>query len=94
MGDDNSRVARQAFTASHPARAQVLPEGSGHKVMADKPDLVGDEILSMLKRVGGALWRNARRRGIPRSSLACVGCRLDGVVRKAQHRFGDGENGA
>lgn len=46
------RSAHVAFTDHHPARAFVLAEGSSHKVMVDKPDLVVSSILAMLQRVG------------------------------------------
>lgn len=46
------RAAHVAFTAHHPERAFVLAEGSSHKVMADKPELVVSSILTMLKRIG------------------------------------------
>ena len=45
------RSAQLAFTTGHAARSFVLAEGSSHKVMVDKPDLVVDSILAMLKRV-------------------------------------------
>ncbi len=47
------REAHVAFTTGHAAREFVLAQGSSHKVMADKPDLVVEAILTMLKRVGG-----------------------------------------
>jgi pimeloyl-ACP methyl ester carboxylesterase len=47
------RAAHVAFTDHHPQRTFVLAEGSSHKVMADKPDLVVDSVLTMLRRVGG-----------------------------------------
>lgn len=46
--------AHVAFTTGHSARRFVLAEGSGHKVMADKPELVVDEILKMVDRVRAA----------------------------------------
>jgi pimeloyl-ACP methyl ester carboxylesterase len=47
------RAAHVAFTDHHPQRTFVLAEGSAHKVMADKPDLVVNSVLTMLRRVGG-----------------------------------------
>jgi pimeloyl-ACP methyl ester carboxylesterase len=59
LGDPDSakvwRAAHVAFTDHHPQRTFVLAEGSSHKVMADKPDLVVDSVLRMLRRVGGPL---------------------------------------
>lgn len=46
------RTAQEAFVRGHPARALVLAEGSSHKVMVDKPDLVVSSILTMVARVG------------------------------------------
>ncbi|MFC5743213.1 alpha/beta fold hydrolase [Dyella tabacisoli] len=44
------RDAHAAFTANHPHRESMLAAGSSHKVMADKPDLVVDAIVKMLKK--------------------------------------------
>ncbi len=46
------REAHVAFTTHHPQRTFVLAQGSSHKVMIDKPDLVVGSILDMLRRVG------------------------------------------
>ncbi|MBO9707351.1 MAG: alpha/beta fold hydrolase [Caulobacter sp.] len=51
---DSARVWRGAhvtFTEHHPERTFLLAEGSSHKVMVDKPDLVVSSILAMLQRV-------------------------------------------
>lgn len=45
--------AHKAFTANHPHREYVLAEGSSHKVMLDKPDLVVDAIVKMLAQTKG-----------------------------------------
>ena len=42
--------AQAAFTTGHPARRYILAEGSSHKVMLDKPDLVVESILAMVRR--------------------------------------------
>lgn len=46
-----SRRAHAAFVAVSPAREAVLAEGSGHKVMVDRPDLVLDAITRMIARI-------------------------------------------
>jgi pimeloyl-ACP methyl ester carboxylesterase len=46
------RAAQIAFVNGHPARSFVLAEGSSHKVMNDKPDLVVSEVRNMIRRVG------------------------------------------
>jgi pimeloyl-ACP methyl ester carboxylesterase len=46
------RAAQTAFAAGHPARSFVLAEGSSHKVMKDKPDLVVSAVQDMIRRVG------------------------------------------
>jgi pimeloyl-ACP methyl ester carboxylesterase len=42
------RAAHADFVAAQPSRRAVLAQGSSHKVMSDKPDLVVQEILAMI----------------------------------------------
>jgi pimeloyl-ACP methyl ester carboxylesterase len=44
-------AAQQAFAAGHPTRTFVLAEGSSHKIMADKPDLVVNSIETMIQKI-------------------------------------------
>ena len=48
---DATRRSHAAFVAGSPAREAVLAEGSGHNVMADRPDLVVESIVRMVDRV-------------------------------------------
>jgi pimeloyl-ACP methyl ester carboxylesterase len=45
--------AHMRFTENHPHRKHVLAVGSSHKVMADQPDLVVNEILEMVRQTKG-----------------------------------------
>jgi pimeloyl-ACP methyl ester carboxylesterase len=45
------RAAQLAFVTGHPTRRFTLAEGSSHKVMVDKPDLVVDAVVAMVRRV-------------------------------------------
>ena len=44
-------AAQTAFVSGHPARSYVLAEGSSHKIMKDKPDLVVESVRTMIGRV-------------------------------------------
>jgi pimeloyl-ACP methyl ester carboxylesterase len=41
-------AAQTAFVAGHKARSYVLAEGSSHKIMKDKPDLVVESVRTMI----------------------------------------------
>jgi len=45
------RAAQTAFVVGHSARSFVLAEGSSHKIMRDKPDLVVSTIRNLIQRV-------------------------------------------
>jgi pimeloyl-ACP methyl ester carboxylesterase len=47
------REAHLAFATGHAAREHILAEGSSHKVMVDKPDLVVEAILALSRKAGG-----------------------------------------
>ena len=48
---DAERRAHAAFVAVSPAREAMLAEGSGHKVMQDRPDVVLDAVARMIARL-------------------------------------------
>jgi pimeloyl-ACP methyl ester carboxylesterase len=47
------RLAHRAFVEASPAREAVFAKGAGHNVMRDRPDVVIDAIVRMVKRVRG-----------------------------------------
>ena len=57
--------AHETFVNGHPNRSRVLAEGSSHKVMADRPDLVVKAIRTMIARIGNPPDSLGRSSGSP-----------------------------